>query len=274
MISEKDLNAFKAREIKAKKIFTIREIDKNSCYEFVRRYHYLANGKFSCMYGYGLFYIDENRSQELVGVATFSAPQGISALKGWFGLSNDCTYVLELSRLCMLPCLNQTNATSYLLGNSMKMLKKHGIKVVITLADSSRHVGSIYQVCNFKYYGKTDKKTDFWTIDGIKNPRGKVNDRHGVWVERPCKHRYAYVLDKSLKVLYDEQPIPKADERHVPNCCHGTKKVYDNRFHEWFSCPVCCGYIKLLKDGEDTPAIEIKNTTKYDNHGQLELFDF
>lgn len=275
MISEKDLNAFKAREIKAKTIFTIREIDKNSCYEFVRRYHYLANAKFFCMYGYGLFYRDECGGQELVGVATFTAPQGTYALKGWFGLPNDCNYVLELSRLCMLPCLNNTNATSFLLGNSMKMMgKAHGIKAVITLADSSRHVGSIYQVCNFKYYGKTDKKMNFWSSDGIKNPRGKSHDRHGVWIEKPYKHRYAYLLDKSLKVLYDEQPIPKADERYVPECCHGTKKVFDNRFKEWYSCPVCCGYIKLLKEGEDTPAIEIKNTTKYDNHGQLELFDF
>ena len=273
MISDKDLNDFKARKVHAKSIFFIKEVGKETCYEFVRRYHYLADAKFFCAYGYALYYRNETGGAEVVGCATFCNPQGIVALKGWFGLANDCNYVMELSRLCMLPCLNGTNATSFLLGNSMKMLKKqHGIRAVITLADSSRHVGSIYQVCNFKYYGLTDKKYDFWSIEGIKNPRGNVRDRHGVQIERPRKHRYCYLLDKSLKVLYDEEPMPKADERNTPTCCNGTKKVFDRRFKEWFSCPVCCGYIKLLKDGSETPSVKIKNTKQYSNHGQLELF--
>lgn len=273
MISEKDLNAFKAREIKARQIFTIREIEKNSCYEFVRRYHYLANAKFFCVYGYAMYYKDCDGTEEMVGCSTFSNPQGISALKGWFNLTNENQEVLELSRLCLLPILNKTNATSFLLGNSMRMLKRHGIRAVITLADSSRHVGSIYQVCNFKYYGLTERKTDFYSIDGYKNPRGATNNWHGVWVERPRKHRYCYLLDKRLQVLYREEKAPTANETQKPNCCNGTKKVFDKRFKEWFSCPVCCGYIKLLKEGVDTPAVEIRNTTEYDNHGQLELFE-
>lgn len=190
MIEEKVLCDFKERKIKAKQIFTIREVDKNTCYEFVRRYHYLANAKFFCVYGYGLYYKDEFYGEEMVGCATFSNPQGTVTLKGWFGLDNDSTDVLELSKLCLLPSLNNTNATSFLLGNSIKMLKKHGIRAVITLADSSRHIGSIYQVCNFKYYGLTDKKSDFYSNDGYKNPRGQTSNRHGVWVERPRKHRY------------------------------------------------------------------------------------
>lgn len=271
-MNEKDIEAFKARKIRAKSIFTIRPVDKKSCYEFVRRYHYLGNAKFFCVYGFALFYVDQYGGEEMVGCATYSSPQGISALKGWFGLDNDCEYILELSRLCLLPSLNNTNATSFLLGNSMRMLKKYGIKAVITLADASRHVGSIYQVCNFKYYGTTDRKTDFYLADGTKNPRGKVSDKHGVWIERPKKHRYCYLLDKKLKVLYKEQKAPTIDAKVTPNCCHGTKKVFDPRFKEWYSCPVCCGYIKLLKDGEDTPTIKIRNTTKYSDFGQLSLF--
>lgn len=272
MISIKDLTAFKNREIKAKQIFSIREVDKHTCFEFVRKYHYLAEAKFFCVHGYGLYYRDEYNTEEMVGCATFSNPQGTVALKGWFGLKNDCNYVLELSRLCLLPCLNGTNATSFLLGNSMKMLKAHGIKAVITLADSSRHVGSIYQVCNFKYYGLTDKKSDFYTVDGMKNFRGNTNGRHGVWVERPRKHRYCYLLDKSLKVNYEEQTPPSVNEKYPLNCCGGTHKVYDARFGEWYSCPVCCGCIKLLKDGEETKAVKIKNVKEYDDYGQLSLW--
>ena len=272
MISDKDLAAFKAREITAKSIFSIREVSKNTCYEFVRRYHYLANAKFFCVYGFGLYYRDKYGTEEMVGCATFSAPQGIVALKSWFGLENDCDYVLELSRLCLLPCLNGTNATSFLLGNSVRMLRKHGIKAVITLADASRHVGSIYQVCNFKYYGLTDMKVDFYTQDGYKNPRGTVTDKHGVYVQRARKHRYCYLLDKHLKVLYDEQPYPKVTDKFVPTCCNGTKRIYDRRFNEWYSCPVCCGYIELLKDDVETKPVKIRNKSAYSNHGQLELF--
>lgn len=272
MIDEHVLCDFKERKIKAKQIFTIREVDKNTCYEFVRRYHYLANAKFFCVYGYGLYYKDEFYGEEMVGCATFSNPQGTSALKGWFGLDNDCTDVLELSRLCLLPCLNNTNATSFLLGNSMKLLKKHKIRAVITLADSSHHIGSIYQVCNFKYYGLTDKKSDFYSSDGYKNPRGQTSNRHGVWVERPRKHRYCYLLDKKLKVLYDEEKAPSQKEAKGTNCCNGTKVILDSRFNELYSCPICCGYIKLIKDGVDTPKFEIRNTTEYDTFGQLTLF--
>lgn len=273
MISDIDLEGFKTRKLGARSIFSIREIDKNTCYAFVRKYHYLANAKFFCVHGYGMYYRAIDGTEELVGCATFSNPQGTVALKGWFGLKNDCQYVLELSRLCLLPCLNGTNATSFLLGNSMKLLRQHGIKAVITLADASRHVGSIYQVCNFKYYGLTDKKSDFYTDDGIKNFRGYTKESHGVWVERPRKHRYCYLLDKSLKVLYKEQKAPTKDAKYVPNCCNGTHKVYDARFDEWYSCPVCCGYIKLLKEGVETKEVKIKNVKKYDDYGQLSLFD-
>jgi len=51
----KDLDNFKERKCKAKDIFTIREIPKNIAYEFVRKYHYLKDAKFFCVYGYGLF---------------------------------------------------------------------------------------------------------------------------------------------------------------------------------------------------------------------------
>lgn len=197
------------------------------------------------MYSYGLYC-----NEDLVGVATYSNPQGISSMKGWFGLENQNQDVVELSRLCMLPILNGTNATSYLLGNSMKMLKFHSIKAVITLADSSRHIGSIYQNCNFKYYGLTDAKTDFFTEDGRLNPRGSTKDIRGVWLPRTRKHRYCYLLDKFLKVLYEEQPRPTVKETLKYDCCDGTKKVYDKRFNVWYTCPKCCEKIEIIENNE------------------------
>ena len=247
-----DFERFKKREVKAKTIFVIRPVPKNIAYFFVRRYHYLADAKFFSMYSYGLFY---RETDKLVGVATFSLPQGNVALKGWFGLPNSDKSVVELSRLCVLPELNKTNATSFLLSGAIRLLKKEdSIRAIITLADSSRHVGSIYQVCNFQYYGLTDKKNDFFRFDGVVNPRGKVSDVHGVWVPRTQKHRYAYILDKTLHCLYEEQPKPKANDVLETNgCwfCKGSGKVFDNRFKEWYTCPRCKEFHKIDEDKEN-----------------------
>lgn len=238
---------FTQRLVKAKDIFTIERIDKKIAYEFVRRYHYLKDARFFSQYAYGLFL---KRSHELIGVATFSPPQGIVALKGWFNVQNTDTSVMELSRLAMLPDWNGTNATSYLLSHAMRQLKAFGVRAVITLADSTRHVGSIYQVCNFKYYGLTDAKTDFYAADGRKNIRGAVKDVRGVWLPRNRKHRYAYLLDPALRPLYPEQPRPKVTETTMTSCCHNTLTVTDNRFGDHYTCPVCTGKLKQLTDSQ------------------------
>ena len=135
-----DIELFKGQGVKARAIFQIEEIGKNAAYEFVRRYHYLGDAKFFCTQAFGLFYKPEHR---MVGVATYQLPQGTLALQSWFGLPPSCTDIYELGRLCMLPQLNGSNATSFLLGGSIKQLKKQGrIRAVVTLATSDRHVGS------------------------------------------------------------------------------------------------------------------------------------
>ena len=247
------IERFKNREVKAKEIFTILQIEKSLAYDFIRRYHYLGNAEFFTQYAFGLWCCSE-----LVGVATYSSPQGTSALKGWFGLDNDDLTVLELTRLAMLPSLNGCNATSYLLSNSIRELKKLGIRAVTTLADASRHVGSIYQVCNFKYYGTAADKSDFYRYsDGKKNPRGETNGVEGVWIPRTKKHRYAYIIDKNLKCLYAEQKAPKTDDTFEKVCCGGKKIVYDNRMQQWYSCPICTG--QLIKIAHINNEKEINN---------------
>lgn len=239
------IQQFKKREIKAKDIFTIKKIDKSIAYKFIKKYHYLKDAKFFAKYSYGLYMGDI-----LMGCSTYSNPQGISSMKSWFGLDNSNQTVLELSRLCMFPFLNGTNATSYLLGNSMKMLKCEGVNAVITLADDSRHVGSIYQVCNFKYYGLTDKKTDFYCSNGKVNPRGKTKHLDGVWLPRTQKHRYCFLLYKKMNVLLKEQPKPTIGMVNQYDCCNETKEVYDKRFDKKYTCPKCTGsIIKIRKNG-------------------------
>lgn len=234
---------FKNRELKAKSLFSILEIDKKTAYNFVRKYHYLKDARFFSKFAYGLYIEDV-----LVGCCAFSNPQGINSLKTWFNFTNDNQSVLELSRLCMLPILNGTNATSFLLGNSIKILKKKSIRAVITLADDSKHIGSIYQVCNFNYYGLTDSKTDFYSADGKVNPRGKTKDLLGVWLPRTKKHRYAFIIDKKLNVKLKQEEPPKKKIKNNYDCCNNTNIVFDKRFKIYYTCPKCTNTINDITE--------------------------
>lgn len=242
------IERFKNRTAKAKDVFSVVEISKSEAYDFVKKYHYLGSAKFFSEYSYGLVI-----QCELVGCATFACPQGSSSLKGWFGLPNSDKTVLELTRLCMLPSLNGTNATSFLLGTSIRRLKKLGIRAVITLATSDRHVGSIYQVCNFKYYGLTEPKMDFWSYETQNKPRGKVKDLQGAWVPKPRKHRYAYIMDSSLKCLYKEERKPSVANGIIPYSCCGGGYIHDNRYNVDYTCPICSGKLYRIENGKEIP---------------------
>lgn len=240
------ISKFKNREVKAKQVFSIKEISKDMSYAFVKQYHYLGTKDFLGYKCYGLFF-----ESTLIGVATYAPPAGVSSLKGWFSLPNTCKEVLELTRLCLLPELNGTNATSFLLSNSMNMLHRdYGIRAIITLADASRHVGSIYQVCNFKYYGLTQPNKDFYSIDGTKNKWGTNKDMEGVYLERSRKHRYAFIFDENLHCNYKEEPRPTKDcEKLKPTCCNGLYYVYDARNNKYYTCPKCTSkMIEITKD--------------------------
>lgn len=240
-----ELELFKKHEIKAKNIFEIKEVSLKEARDFVYTYHYLGKSVFMAIYNYGLFFNDD-----LVGVASYSIPQGNKTLQSWFNLPSNDKTVVELSRLCLIPKLNGTNATSYLLSNSIKKLKFKGIRAVITLADSKRHVGSIYQVCNFKYFGLTKEKNDFYSYNGDGTfkkgiRRVKISETEGVWVARSRKHRYAFLLDKHMFCNYEEEPYPKYDALVSFNCCDNTKTVFDNRNKQLYTCPICTN--KLIK---------------------------
>lgn len=144
-------------------------------------------------------------------------------------------------------------------GGGMRMIRHNGIRAVITLATSDRHVGSIYQVCNFKYYGLTEPKFDFWSFETQGKPRGKVSDVQGVWVSKPQKHRYAYIIDKKLKCLYQEQKRPSFDMSVDYSCCNGTQIVHDNRYNVDYTCPICTGHLYRIENGIEIPPEKVLN---------------
>lgn len=192
----------------------IERIEKKECAELINEYHYL--GKQGCSfrsgYNFGLYYEDI-----LIGVAVFHNVSAPETVQGCFGLArNEQDGILELGRLAILPEYNGKNYTSWFLARAIKQLRKATVvRALISYADTDYHCGYIYQATNFKYYGMTTKKRDFWRKqpDGtyIKQSRGKTNGIEGEWRDRTRKHRYMLIFDKTLKTKWIEQPYPKGD---------------------------------------------------------------
>ena len=122
---------------------------------------------------------------------------------------NDQKGFFELSRLCIEPEVQKKehNLASYFIGKAIKKLRKTTfVRAILSYADNDFHKGIVYKATNFKYYGLTDLKKDFWIKqnDGtfIKHSRGKVRGLNGEWRCRSQKHRYLLVFDKTLKVKW------------------------------------------------------------------------
>lgn len=186
-------------------VITIEPIAYNHAYELVNAFHYLGKKRFIGQHAFGLV-----EDLIVIGAVVYSPLSVPNSAQSAFGLPRgNYSYLLEMSRLVLEPQLNGKNYGSQLIGQSLRQLKKRGIKAVISYADSSRHVGSIYQAANFDYYGLSPQKSDFHIEGGSVLMRGKSKGLKGEWKPRSRKHRYVYLIDKSLKVLWEKQSYPK-----------------------------------------------------------------
>ena len=192
--------------------YEIKKISKRDTEDILKKFHYLSKQGFSFRSGfnYGLFIEDK-----LIGVAVFHTLSVPETAKGCFGLQrNEQQGLYELGRLALDPEEYEPNLTSWFLSRAIKMLRKEiEVKAILSYADSRYHNGYIYQATNFKYYGLTDPKKDFWILqeDGTykKHQRGKIKGLQGEWRERNRKHRYLLIFDKELVCKWKEQPYPK-----------------------------------------------------------------
>ena len=188
--------------------FYIDRITKKQSEDLLLQYHYLKDLSkgFKSGYNYGLF--KQNGFSPLniggpVGVCIFTGLPVPEVAKGAFGLErNEQQGLFELSRLCIEPSTQscEYNITSWFVSRAIKQLRKDTeVKSILSYADNDYHSGTIYRACNFKYYGLTDRKKDFYYSDGSKHSRGKVKGSEGEWKERSKKHRYLLVFDKQLQ---------------------------------------------------------------------------
>lgn len=200
-----------------KEKYTIQPISRVAAKKLLDEYHYLhEEGNFRSGINFGLF---EKESGLLIGVCVFTTNSAKEIIKGCFGINSyklDGFY--ELGRLCINPHYHIKNITSYFLSHSIKLLRKlKNVTVLLTYADNGHHVGYIYQACNFKYYGLTDPKSDFFIDKGdgkfIKLQRGKCRHLKGEWREKNRKHRYMIIYDKKLITKWVELPYPKGEQK-------------------------------------------------------------
>lgn len=199
------------------KNLSISKISKKESKSLLEKYHYLSqeSTSFRSGFNYGLF-----KEEELIGVCIFHGISAPETLKGCLGLErNDQKGFYELGRLCVKSGISEKNILSWFVSKSIKLLKKETlVRGLLSYADSRYHKGYIYQACNFKYYGLSSPKKDFWFLlgDGSykKHGRGKIKGHLGEWRPRPQKHRYFILFDKSLNILWGEHPYPKGANKN------------------------------------------------------------
>lgn len=193
--------------------FFIDKVCKDDVKDLLYNYHYLKDEskdfKFS-KYSYGLYrnsFTDVLHIGGCVGVCIFTSLPVPEIAVGAFGLErNQQDGLFELSRLCIHPEVQRTeyNITSWFVSKCIKKFRKEtNVKAILSYADSSHHNGIIYRATNFKYYGFTDPKSDFWIeqSDGtfIKHSRGSIKGLKGEWRPRSRKHRYMMIFDKDIQ---------------------------------------------------------------------------
>ena len=196
----------------------VRYITKEEASSLLEPYHYLTKQSkgFRSGYNYGAFI-----NNELMAVCIFHNPSVPELVKGCFGLErNEQKGIFELGRLVKRP--NSEIILSQFVAKAMKQLKKDTeVRAILSYADSRYHAGYIYQALNFKYYGLTAKRSDFWfeQPDGsyIKHTRGKVKGFKGIWKPRARKYRYLMVFDSALQSKWKQEDYPKKDNIEYKN---------------------------------------------------------
>ena len=195
----------------SKDSYSIQTVDKKTGWELLKKHHYLATTGKSVSYksgfNYGLF-----KDGDFVGLCVFTGFLVPELVKGLFGLPREQQQgMFELSRLCLDPSIQGTehNITSWFVSRSIRQLKKDTeVKAILSYADTDHHAGTIYRACNFKYFGTTTPKKDFWVKqqDGThkKLSRGKTKGVEGEWRPRSNKHRFLIIYDKYLKCNWTE----------------------------------------------------------------------
>jgi hypothetical protein len=191
-------------------------IPKNLLEGLMRKHHYLSkvSAGFKSGFNVGLIY-----KGKVVGGCIFTGFPVPELSQSCFGLNRtDQDGLWELSRFVLDPSHQELehNLATWFMARSIKKLRaEQPVRAVLSYADNDHHSGVIYSASNFRYYGLTDKKKDFFIesqqedmFSGnqmIKHSRGKMKGLEGEWRDRSQKHRFLLVFDKSLSCKWQQE---------------------------------------------------------------------
>lgn len=186
----------------------VRKISYSQTKKMILDKHY-AHRMPSISWAFGLY--DDNKLRRLV---TYGKPASNSLCKGVLGAKYSSN-VYELNRLIIDECMPK-NSASFLVGNSLKSLKKYNLCIVSFSDLCMNHNGYIYQACNFIFTGTTPSRTDKYVPLGKHSRHYDKDAIEKYRVIRTSKNRYIYfACDKKTKKLwlnllkYKPQPYPK-----------------------------------------------------------------
>lgn len=163
----------------------------------VKEHHYAKGGSRVAVYMHGLYRKSDGK---LCGVAWWLPPTKVAAQsvnrENW-------TRVLSLTRLVITPDV-PSNGASFLLGKSIKMIRKEGKYVsLVTYADEFMgHTGGIYKATNWTYVGLTGAEPRWEDSEGRQVARKNTRTRRNAemvelgyrFIGRFRKHKYVMHL--------------------------------------------------------------------------------
>ena len=179
----------------------VRKISLQEMRSLVEPFHYLGKKRFRASFCFGLFI-----EGVLMGGIAFHGISAPETAVGAFGLlRTEQDGLWEIGRLVLRPEGNGSNLGSFLIGKSIKFLRKEtAVRAIITYAESPRHNGGVYRASNFSYCGLSNAKNDFY-VNGIKQERGKTKGvAGGEWRPRPRKHRFVMIFDSTLSLRWQK----------------------------------------------------------------------
>lgn len=193
-------------------------VDKATCVEFVTKKHYSRNMSIFWK-GFGLV---ENNS--ITGVCIFGQPSPPIQKHAF----KDRDFKLyELTRLVVQS--KTKNATSFLVGNALKMLEAPC--AVVSYADTEMgHCGIVYQATNWLYTGATISHDHLYLIDGkrthamtlrdrgITNPKEWARDNNISTVKPHPKHRYFFFVGDKRQKKQMQSKLNYAIIDNYPKC--------------------------------------------------------
>jgi hypothetical protein len=167
-------------------------------------HHYAHGAANTAVFRHGLYH----RDRGMVGAALWMPPTKVAAQSvhpHWRG-------VLCLSRLVVIPG-EPTNAASYLMGRSMRIIRQDGRwHDLVTYADERQgHTGTIYQATNWTYLGSRQGDPIYLDQEGRQVARKATKSRTHTrmldlgyqCVGRSIKHKYV----KKIRDLWEGEEV-------------------------------------------------------------------